>query len=82
MSTDQLTCQELVELVTGYLEDALPARDRARFEEHLADCEGCRRHLVHMRETIRIAGSLPQEPLSEGARADLLAVFRDWKRDA
>jgi anti-sigma factor RsiW len=75
-----MTCQELVELVTEYLDGALPAPERARFEEHVAACEGCRHHLAQVQETIRIAGSLPPERLPESAREDLLAAFRGWKR--
>src|SRR4051812_45684181 len=47
-----LTCRELVELVTDYLEDALGAGDRARFEAHLRACEGCSAYLGQMRSTI------------------------------
>jgi anti-sigma factor RsiW len=75
-----MTCQELVELVTEYLDGALPPPERARFEQHLAACEGCRRHLAQVQETIRVAGSLPPERLPDGAREDLLAAFRGWKR--
>ena len=77
-----MSCQELVELVTEYLDGALPPSERDRFEEHLADCEGCRRHLAQVRETIRIAGSLPPEQLSDDARRDLLHAFRDWRQGA
>jgi anti-sigma factor RsiW len=77
-----MTCQELVELVTEYLDGALPPSERVRFEAHVADCEGCRRHLEQVRETIRIAGALPPEQLDEDARRDLLAAFHDWKRSA
>ena len=82
MSTDQLTCQELVELVTEYLDGALTARDRDRFEEHLTACAGCRIHLAQVRATIRALGRIPPEPLSERAERDLLAAFRGWKRNA
>ena len=82
MSTRELTCQELVELVTEYLDDALPEDDRARFEEHLTTCAGCRAHLDQVRETIRILGSVPGETLSVRAERDLLEAFRGWKRDA
>ena len=76
-----MTCRELVELVTEYLDDALPPRDRERFEEHLADCSGCRAHVAQVRETIKVLGSASPESLSEQAERDLLATFRDWKRD-
>jgi anti-sigma factor RsiW len=54
---DGLTCQELVELVTEYLDDALPPHERERFEEHLLTCPGCQTHLTQMQQTIRILGA-------------------------
>ena len=55
-----LSCRELVELVTEYLDDTLSRRDRTRFEEHLADCPGCRAYLDQMRKTIRTLRALPE----------------------
>jgi anti-sigma factor RsiW len=75
-----LTCRELVELVTDYLEGALPARERARFEAHLPTCSGCRAYLEQMRTTIRLTGRLTEDAIPEQATAELLRVFRDWKR--
>jgi anti-sigma factor RsiW len=77
---EDLTCRELVELVTEYLEDALSERERARFEAHLVSCPGCGAHLAQVRETIRILGTVPPESLSEEAERDLLAAFRGWAR--
>jgi anti-sigma factor RsiW len=74
-----LTCQELVELVTAYLEGGLPAPDRARFEEHIAGCEGCTAYLDQVRTTIRLTGMLTPESLSADASAALLSAFRNWK---
>jgi anti-sigma factor RsiW len=79
MSAEDLTCQELVEVVTDYLEGALPRVERLRFEEHLAYCSWCQTYLAQMRETIRVAGSLGEEDLSPQARDELLDVFRRWK---
>lgn len=76
----ELTCQELVELVTDYLEGALPAAERARFEEHLAKCTGCRNYLAQMRMTISSLGRLSEEAIPTQARDDLLGVFRNWKK--
>jgi anti-sigma factor RsiW len=76
----EMPCRELVELVTDYLEDRLPSRDRARFEAHLAECEYCETYLEQMRQTIRMLGRLPEESLSAEARDALLAAFRDWSR--
>ena len=76
---DQITCRELVELVTAYLEDALPADERARFERHLADCPHCRLYLEQMRQTIQATGKLTEESVSPKARDELLRAFRAWK---
>jgi anti-sigma factor RsiW len=77
----ELTCQELVELVTDYLEGAMPARERARFERHIAGCKYCTAYLDQMRITIRTLGRLPEETISPSARDELLEAFRDWKRE-
>ena len=76
----ELTCQELVELVTDYLEGALSAQERARFEGHLAMCTGCRNYLAQMRLTISSLGRLSEESIAPQARDDLLGAFRNWKK--
>jgi anti-sigma factor RsiW len=76
---EALSCQELVELVTDYVEGALAPEERRRFEQHLAECGNCLRYLEQMRETIRIAGSLTPEALEPEAEAALLGAFRGWK---
>ncbi len=80
MLHSELTCQELVELVTDYLEDALPAVERTRFDDHLARCPGCSNYLDQMRQTIRLTGMLTEETLEPEARDELLNLFRDWKK--
>jgi anti-sigma factor RsiW len=80
MSADYLTCQELVELVTEYLEGSLPAAELARFEEHDMTCPPCRAHIDQMRRTITVVGRLSEESLSTAAEHDLLDAFRGWKR--
>ena len=77
----EMTCQELVELVTDYFEGALSRRDRARFERHIAECEYCTRYLDQMRITIRTLGKLPPETVPAEGREALLDAFRDWKRE-
>jgi anti-sigma factor RsiW len=77
---DELACQELVEIVSYYLEGALPKADRERFEAHLEICEGCRRYLDQMRTTIRVVGTLSEDDLDPGARDQLLQLFREWNR--
>ena len=76
---DDLSCQELVALVTEYLEDALPPAERVRFEAHLTGCLGCRRYFAQMRTTIRALGRLTEESLEPVARDELLRLFRSWK---
>ena len=79
--TRDLTCQEMVELVTDYVEGVLSARDRARFERHIAGCPHCTIYLEQMRITIRTLGRLPEETVSPDAREELLGAFREWKRE-
>ena len=76
-----IACQELVELVTAYLDDALPAADRTRFEAHLAECDDCRAYVAQFVQTLNALGALPAEELDSGARDALLAVFRAWAGD-
>lgn len=80
MATPRLSCRDLVELVTEYLEGALPAGARARFEAHLAACPPCVIYLEQMRHTLASLGALREANLDAGARDALLAAFRDWKR--
>ena len=78
--SDELTCKELVELVTDYLEGALTPRDRRHFEEHLVVCDGCTSYLDSIRLTIRITGRLIEGELSPELERELVAAFRGWKR--
>lgn len=74
----ELACQEVVELVTAYLEDALDSADRERFEEHLVFCDGCEDYLEQMRTTIRLTGRVEGE-LPPELEGELLEAFRDWR---
>ena len=76
---EQLSCRELVELVTDYLEGALAADERARFEEHIARCGGCKTYLEQIRQTIETLGHLPEDRLTPDAERTLLEAFRDWR---
>jgi len=73
-----LTCKELVELVTGYLDGSLRGRRRRRFESHLAACDGCTRYLRQIEATIRATGTLTEEQVTDEQKTVLLAAFRDW----
>jgi anti-sigma factor RsiW len=69
-------CDEVVELVTGYLEGVLDTATRTEVEAHLALCPGCEEYLRQMRATIDALGHVPPETLSVGARSALLQAFR------
>jgi anti-sigma factor RsiW len=75
-----MRCKELVELVTDYLEDALPAGERLRFEEHLATCPGCVSYVKQMRQTVATVGVIREDSIPPETRDALLDAFRDWKR--
>ena len=75
-----LNCQQVVELVTDYLEGALGWRDRRRFEKHLQGCEACGRYIEQMRETLDLLGTVPVDTLSTEAQSTLLDAFRDLRR--
>jgi anti-sigma factor RsiW len=75
-----LTCRELVELVTDYLDGALAPAERTRFERHIAACRGCRTYLEQMRLTMRSLGQLTEEAVPPEAEAALRRAFRGWKR--
>jgi anti-sigma factor RsiW len=76
---EPLTCQQLVELVTDYFEDALSPAERDRFDAHLKVCPGCEHYLEQMRITMRLVRE--SEDLEERPEvAALLEAFRDYKR--
>jgi hypothetical protein len=77
-SPDHITCQEVVELVTGYLEHALPGDETALFEQHVNFCEGCVWYVEQMRGTIEAAGRITEDHVPAAARDRLLTAFRGW----
>jgi len=76
-----MTCAELVELVTAFLEGALDSETEQRFVEHLAICDGCEIYVEQMRRTIDKVGQVPPESLSAETRDGLLNAFRDFPRN-
>ena len=74
-----LTCREMVELVTDYLEGRLDGAERQRFEVHVAECDGCTRYIDQMRMTIDAIGRIPPETISPEAEKELLDAFRHWR---
>ena len=79
MATRPLNCNELVELVTDYLEGALPDAERARFEAHLGACDGCVAYVEQIRVTIALTGRLREQDVPPAALAPLLDAFRTWR---
>jgi anti-sigma factor RsiW len=76
-----LVCQQVVEMVTDYLEGSLSAADRIRLETHLAGCPHCTEYLAQIRETIRLAGRLAPEDLTPEMRTDLTDLYRRWRSE-
>ena len=70
-----MTCKELVDLITEYLEGALSVSDRLRFEQHLDRCSPCRVYLEQIRQTIRAVGRLSEESIPDDAKT-LLQIGR------
>ncbi len=79
MSVTELSCQELVELVTNYLEGSLSPEEVERFERHLSTCPGCVTYVAQIRETVLLSGRLTQDSLDPKLRDALLAAFRNWR---
>jgi anti-sigma factor RsiW len=75
-----LSCREVVELVTDYLEGGLSDADRTRFEIHLVYCSGCDRYLDQMRGTIAAVGGSGPVAEPDDVPDELLEAFRGWKR--
>ena len=79
---NEFSCQEMIEVVTNYLDDALRPDERQRFERHLSYCAGCGTYVDQMRETIRRTSTVSrEESLPPALREEIVAQFRTWKRD-
>lgn len=81
IGTAHLSCRQVVELVTAYLEGALSLEDRLRFENHLTACDGCTMYVGQMRRTIELTGMLRVDDVSPEALAKLMYAFRDWQQE-
>lgn len=77
--TAELSCRELVELVSAYLDGELDVVDRRRFDDHLADCDGCRTYLDQVRRTVALTRSLRADDIDPAMLGHLTAAFRDWR---
>ena len=76
-----LVCQQAVELMTDYLEDALSRAARRRFEAHLARCPHCTEYLAQLRETISLTGRLEPEDLTAQQRDEIVDLYRRWQAE-
>lgn len=74
-----LDCDELVELVSDYLDDSLDLSTRARFDEHLLDCDGCANYLQQFRVTVATLGKVSEDAIEPAFRNRLLDAFHDWR---
>ncbi|MGH9004874.1 MAG: anti-sigma factor family protein [Acidimicrobiia bacterium] len=77
----QLACQQVVELVTEYLDGVMEPRRRARFEVHLRECGGCSAYLEQFRTTVAVAGRLDVGDVPAPVMDELLSAFRHWASD-
>ena len=82
IDVEGLSCQELVELVTDYLEEALDDRDRSAFERHLDGCDGCTEYVAQLRVAIELTGTITLDDFSATAEERLLQAFRGWRRSS
>jgi hypothetical protein len=76
---NDMSCRELVELVTDYLEGALSPADQQRFELHIGKCDWCKLYIDQIRLTIKAAGKLTEDSIEPRAKEELLTIFRGWK---
>lgn len=77
-----LVCQQMVELITDYLEGGLPRSQQRRFEAHISGCEHCSEYLEQMRRTIRLTGRLRTTDLTAKMSEEFAAIYRRWQAEA
>lgn len=75
---NDMPCRKAVELVTDYLEDRLPAKQRKRFENHLSKCRHCTEYVEQMRVTVRAVGRQDAPPIDDSTRAALVELYEQW----
>jgi len=80
MNANKLSCQEVVELITDYLEQALLPETQSQFEEHIATCPGCNTFLEQVQQTIVMLRTLSEQQTFPETKQDLLEIFRRWKQ--
>ena len=81
VNQNQLNCQEVVELVTDYLEQALLPEMKAQFDEHINECPGCDTYLEQVQQTIMMLRKLTEQQMFPETKQELLEIFRNWKQE-
>jgi predicted anti-sigma-YlaC factor YlaD len=79
---DELSCQQVVELVTDYLENSLLPEMLIRLEVHVAECPGCENYIEQMQLTIDMLHQIAQASVFPTRKQELLQLFRDWKKSS
>jgi anti-sigma factor RsiW len=77
-----ISCKDITELITDYVEGVMPFTDRMSFRMHIAMCPPCKRYVEQMKLTVETTGQLPSEPLPEHVESELMTIFKDWKTGA
>ena len=80
MTSKDLTCKEVVELVSDYLEHALLPEVQKQVEKHVGECPGCTIYLEQIQKTIVMLRGLAEESVFPETKQQLLEVFRGWKK--
>ena len=80
VSQNQLNCQEVVELVTDYLEQALLPEMKAKFDKHIDECPGCDTYLEQVQQTIMMLRKLTEQQMFPETKQEILEIFRNWKQ--
>ena len=75
------SCQDVIALLSDYVDFELPLSDCGKVEKHLADCPACHEFVERLRDTIALCrayapGALPA-PLSDRARSELESAWRN-----
>jgi predicted anti-sigma-YlaC factor YlaD len=81
VNQSELNCQEVVELVTDYLEQALLPETQAQFEQHIEECPGCNTYLEQVQKTIMMLRKLTEQQAFPETKQELLEKFRYWKQE-
>ena len=79
--TRDLVCRQAVALVTDYLDDALPRRQRRRFEAHLRNCPNCSQYLIQIRLTIDTVGHVEPDELDPAVKDELIELYRRFRQE-